>query len=474
MLIRRAELAGRGLSDVRIEGGRIASIEPSDARSPGALGNPEGGIDACGGALLPGLHDHHLHLFSLARAESSLACGPPQVRTAAQLAQRLAEAARDAANPSDWLRGVGYHESVAGPLDCQLLDNWVGDRPLRIQHRSGALWVLNSVGLERLRIGQADAPVGLERDARGKPNGRLWRMDAWLRERLGTRSPPDLAGVGQRLASFGVTGLTDATVDNAAPELDALVAAVDAGSLPQRLRVMGQQGLPVPAHPRVERGAVKLVLDDARLPDVEALTTEVARAHAAERPVAIHCVTRAELVLAVVALVGAGAVSGDRIEHAAVTPPELIEQLAELPVTVVTQPHFIRERGDAYRRDVEARDRAWLYRCRAFLDAGIPLGGGTDAPFGEPDPWLAVAAAVDRRTESGVEMGDAEHLTPERALALFTTPADRPGADAQAIGVGARADLCLLDVPWLVARDDLDSRHVRATWCDGENVWRRG
>ncbi|MCH2171456.1 amidohydrolase family protein [Myxococcota bacterium] len=473
MLIRRAELPGRGPCDVRIEGAHIASIEPSQVSKPGLGGEGDGGIDASGGALLPGLHDHHLHLFALATVESSVLCGPPQVQDAAQLAKGLATAARESGGPRGWLRGIGYHESVAGVLDRKTLDTWVADRPLRVQHRGGALWVLNSVGLARVGIGSGNAPAGVERDANGEPNGRLWRMDAWLRDRLGARTPPDLSKVGRRLASFGVTGLTDATVDNDTRELDALVAAVVCGALPQRLRVMGRHTLPAPSHSRVERGAVKLVLDDARLPDVDELTREIVRAHAAERSVAIHCVTRAELVLAVVALAAAGTGSGDRIEHAAVTPPELVEQLARLPITVVTQPHFIRERGDAYRRDVEARDLAWLYRCRGFLDAGIPLGGGTDAPFGKPDPWIAVAAAVDRRTESGVAMGTAEGLTPERALALFTTPPGQPGGAPRSLEVGARADLCLLDVPWRVAREDLSSQHVEATWCDGAMVWHR-
>ena len=50
-------------------------------------------------------------------------------------------------------------------------------------------------------------------------------------------------------------------------------------------------------------------------------------------------------------------------------PPELAEWIARLGLTVVTQPSFVRERGDSYLRDVDAADRAWLYRCRGALDA---------------------------------------------------------------------------------------------------------
>ena len=38
-------------------------------------------------------------------------------------------------------------------------------------------------------------------------------MDDVPAERLGDRKPPDLAAVGRRLASLGVTGVTDATIE---------------------------------------------------------------------------------------------------------------------------------------------------------------------------------------------------------------------------------------------------------------------
>ena len=73
MLIARAEIDGVAPLDVRIADGRIAEIGRGLARRAG-----ETRLDAGGGALLPGLHDHHLHLFALAAAEASLRCGPPR------------------------------------------------------------------------------------------------------------------------------------------------------------------------------------------------------------------------------------------------------------------------------------------------------------------------------------------------------------------------------------------------------------
>ena len=466
MLIRHAEVSGTRPLDVRVVDGVITAIAPAlDAESGERV------LYAAGGALLPGLHDHHLHLFALARAADSVSCGPPDVSTVAQLEDALVRSSAADVGSDPWIRGIAYHESVAGDLDRDRLDVWLPERPARVQHRSGALWILNSAGLAAIGVrAESETPPGVERDAAGRPTGRLFRLDAWLRERMGSSPPPDLTAVGRRLAEFGVTGLTDATVSNGNTELAALVDAVNRRALPQRLVVMGTRELGVPDHPDIERGAVKIVLAETELPTFDELVAEIASAHAAERPVAIHCVARSELILAAGALAAALVHPGDRIEHAAVAPPESLELVKSLSVTVVTQPNFVRERGDAYRVDVTPRDRSWLYRCRAFLEAGIPVGGGTDAPFGDPDPWAAMRAAVDRRTLGGAELGRDERITPEQALALFTTTAQAPGGAVRRVAAGERADLCLLDRPWADARETLDASHVIATFRDGVSI----
>jgi predicted amidohydrolase YtcJ len=464
VLIERAEIAGRAPLSLRIEAGRIAEIAPGLARRRG-----EESLDAAGGALLPGLHDHHLHLLALAASADSLRCGPPEVRTRGDLERAL----RGARPRAGWIRGVGYHDSVAGALDRDALDALAPGAAVRVQHRSGALWILSSAGMDRLGLDRgADAP-GVERDAAGRATGRLYRADAWLLARLGPPDPPDLAPVGEQLARCGVTGATDATARNAGPELALLEAAAEKGALPQRLLVMGGHDLPKPSHPRVARGPVKLVLAEAALPDFDATSAAIRAAHAAGRAAAIHCVTRAELAFAVGAFDAAGARPGDRIEHAAVAPPELVARIAALGLTVVAQPHFVSERGDAYAAEVDPADLRWLHRARGFDAAGVPLGAGTDAPFGAADPWRSMRAAVERRCESGAVLGAEEAVSPERALALFSSPADAPGAAPRTLAAGAPADLCLLDRPWSEARRALDSSAVAATLVAGSVVYRR-
>src|SRR5205807_3833217 len=154
--------------------------------------------------------------------------------------------------------------------------------------------------------------------------------------------------------------------------------------------------------------------------------------------------------------------AGDRIEHGAVVPDELVGDLRRLRVTVVTQPGFVAERGDSYVAEVDPDDVPLLYRCRSLLDAGVHVAGGTDAPFGDPDPWTAIRTAVERRTLSGAVLGPDERLESSRALGLFLGPAGAPAA-LRRVEAGAHADLCVLRSPLGPALKEPDADVVRAT-----------
>ena len=478
MLIRRCELDG-ALRDVRSAGGEIVAIAPAFTAQPG-----ERVFEARGGALLPGLNDHHAHLFAAAAALRSVRCGPPRVRNEPELAAGLAGpgGVHRGQTPIDsWLRGVGYHESVAGELDRRALDRWVPARPLRVQHRSGALWMLNSAAIDALGLDAGVDAAGIERDGAGRATGRLFRLDAWLGARLRELNPqsgsdPDgssLRELSRHLARCGVTGVTDTGADNDASVLGSLAAAQRSGALLQRVLVMGNESLPSLREPQLATGALKLLLDERALPELGALSARIAAAHRAGRNVALHAVARVELLFALAAFGEAGTQRGDRIEHASIAPPEALAKLRRFGLIVVTQPSFVAERGDQYATDVEAADRPWLYRARGFLAAGVRLAAGSDAPYSEPDPWRAMAAAVSRRSESGHVLGSAEALTPEEALALFTSPLEAPGRPPVGVAVGERADLCLLRTPWLRARCALSADLVAATWRAGELIWER-
>jgi predicted amidohydrolase YtcJ len=439
VLLRNADLGGRGVTDVRVEDGRIAAIGcPQKAADID--------VDCAGGALLPGLHDHHVHLLATAAAAESVPC---DVRSRDELGRAL----RSAEPRAGWLRGVGYDDGTVGDLDRDALDDLRADVPVRVQHRSGALWVLNSAALAALDIADA-APAGVERDGTGSPTGRLWRMDGWLQDRLPT-STPDLAAVSRRLAGFGITGVTDAT-----PQLPAeSVQRLADGAIQQRIVLLGDPSGTAPW---------KIVVADHDLPDIDVLCAEIAEAR--PRPVALHCVTRVALVLAVTALREHGAVPGDRIEHAAVCPPEIASAVAELGVTVVTQPSLVARRGDAYLDRVDPADIQCLWPFASLIAAGVRVGCSSDAPYGDLDPWRTVAAATHRGAPSGRTVAAAERVSAARALAGFLTRPDAPGGTVRAVHVGAPADLVLLDRPLSAALRAPSAEYVRLTMIAGNIV----
>lgn len=439
--------------DVRLAAGQIAGCAPRLRPERG-----EEVMEAAGGVLLPGLHDHHVHLRALAAAAASVAVGPPQARTAADLAARL-HAADAELPPGGWLRAVGYHESVAGELDRQVLDRLLPRRPVRVQHRTGALWVVNSLAAERLGLDQCELG-GVERDDAGRPTGRLWRMDRWLADRVPGLTA-DLGAVSRKAASLGITGFTDATPSVTERDLAFLAGA----EMAQRLCCMVPPGVHPP--PGIGAGPVKIMLDDSTLPPLDELGGRIGDAHAAGRPAAVHCVTRVQLVLTLAALDQAGRLPGDRIEHGAVIGADSLPDLRGL--TVVTQPHFITERGEQYAADVPPDDLPDLWRLRSIIDAGVDVAAGSDAPFGNEDPWDVMRAAV--RRPAPFRAGEA--VSPARALALFLGEPAAPGR-RRLVAPGRPADLTLLRAGPLEVLDSLASDLVAATFIGGELGYARG
>lgn len=436
LLIRNARDESGGTLSIGIRDGRIAAMA-AEVQGDG----PE--FDARGWTAGPGLHDHHIHLLATAARMQSVdlaGCG--------SVDGIVARLRAGAGKPGTRVRAIGYDERVAGLPDRWLLDAWLPDHPLRMQDRTGGYWLLNSPAIAEL--GAPPWPPGVELDAHGAPGGRIWRSDAWLRERTGG-TPPPLAPLGAELARRGVTGVTDAGASNGPEE-----ARILAGALPQRLVLMGNESLrPGDRH---TVGAVKILLDENDLPPLRAIVARITKARALERTVAAHCVTLGELVFWLEALAQAGgAMPGDRIEHGGMIPETMIGDIVAAGLMVVTQPNFIHDRGDRYLAQMAARDLGDLYRLASLLRCGVPVRAGSDAPYGDPDPWTGIQAATNRRTRGGAVIGRAEAIDRRSALRLYQSPP---------LFEGRAADLILYDWP------DIDaSATVSLTLIGGEIAW---
>jgi predicted amidohydrolase YtcJ len=399
-LLRDVTVAGTR-TDCRIEDDRVAACAPGLPVTPG-----DQVVDGHGGRLLPGLADHHIHLLATAASAASV-----------DVSGGL-EALRSAP-PGEWVRAVGArHELTRADIDA--VD---AERPVRVQHRGGSLWTLNSPGVDAVR------PHLTEEEAR---TGQLWRGDHRLRAALrGQLAAADLTALGRRLAGYGITHVTDATPDLSDETLRHL-----RDRLPQHVTALAPG---------------KIVVADHHLPAPDALADQIAAVHHDDRPVALHCVSAAALALAIAALSTVGTHGRDRVEHAAVCDDAAAARLAELGVTVVTQPSLLARHGDDYRAESDPAELPYLWRYAGLRAAGLAVLASSDAPYGDADPWRTIAAAEQRTTPSGYVLGPDERVPAEVALRSFLTAPDDPAGPERAIAVGARADLCLLDSAGRVA-----------------------
>ncbi|MGB4137887.1 MAG: amidohydrolase family protein, partial [Microbacterium sp.] len=150
LLIRRARLRSGPVVDILCRDGVIARVDP------GGIGDTRASeiIDAQGGLVIPGLTDHHLHLTAWAAGLESVDLSADGL------------AALDEAPPGrdGWVRAIGHPDTETANLDAAAIDRHRADIPVRVQQRSGGLWVLNSAALRRLG-GRPDAQRMLEHDA---------------------------------------------------------------------------------------------------------------------------------------------------------------------------------------------------------------------------------------------------------------------------------------------------------------------
>ena len=424
-------------------------------------------IDAQGALLLPSLNDHHVHLFSYAASLNSVCCGPPDINSEEQLGHILNEQ-----QGNGWLRGTAFHESVLENLDRNWLDANGPERPIRIQHRSGRLWILNSLGLELIQATGTNLSLH-DRNLLNRQDGRLYDIDDILSRATRSEMPP-INIASKKLAALGITGINDMTPTNDSIIWDQFESLQASGDLLQKVRLSGRPCLSTmhSHNNRISLGETKVHLHESCLPTFEDLLEIINISHQSNRGIAVHCVTETELVYALAAFKTAGTICGDRVEHASVVPPILIDQLFELNLGVVTQPNFIYERGDNYFVDIPEKDHSFLYRCKTLLDADIPVAFGTDFPFGNPSPWMAVNSAVDRKTKSGHHLGRQESIPLDIALQKFIGDLSNPFEPRQ-IKEGQAADFCLLDAPWSSLKCNLSDQNVRMTIMDGEIIYDR-
>ncbi|HUF47961.1 MAG TPA: amidohydrolase [Vicinamibacterales bacterium] len=199
-----------------IRGGKIVAVGTTGDIS--RLAGPNTGVvDLEGRTATPGLIDTHLHVSP---PSDQLDLGDPDIRTLANLQQRLAAAVAE--RPAgEWVRGRGWDEgklAEARFLRASDLDPVSPNHPVWLTHTTGHYGVGNTLALELAGITREtpDPPAGtIERDPNGQPTGLMKESATGLVTRAmggrgsgGGRRADPAAGLAATFANFNREGLT--------------------------------------------------------------------------------------------------------------------------------------------------------------------------------------------------------------------------------------------------------------------------
>jgi predicted amidohydrolase YtcJ len=486
---------------VGMVGGRVVAVgaraEVRDAARPGARV-----IDAAGTAVIPGLHDFHIHLVGLARARSGVRLDDARdgVAVVERLARHAAGMAADA-----WVTGRGWSEAQLGAVPPGAMDEAVGGRSAFVSSHDGHSAWASAPALRTAGVGEAteDPPGGrIERGPDGRPTGVLRETALDLVSRVvprlqGAALRPSLEATLADLSGYGLTGASeagdytdengtgvDAEMGDSYSTLTDLGDAIDGhmrltlGMPVDAIRAAAARGLrtgmALAGRGTMRVGWAKEYADGALGSGTAALFEPrtcgsgeqgIMRVTADELDALFRLGRDAGIGLAVHAIGDRAAADvldavqrapsrgpgtpNDRMEHAQLVRSEDRARFAALGVTASVQPIHAAADRDLVEACWGGR-QADAYAWRGLAHAGALLAAGSDAPVEDVNPWLGIFAALHRRfPDDHREDWRAEQaLTVLEALHAYTLgPALALGVgDEGHLRLGARADVAVLSV----------------------------
>jgi predicted amidohydrolase YtcJ len=459
-------------------------------------------IDCRGRTLLPGFIDAHCHVHAYAESLVSLKLSPKeQVHSVADIQHRIGDFGLTRPEGA-WIRGKGYNEFYLAEgrhPNRKDLDIAAPRRPVKLTHRSGHAHVLNSLALEKVGITEetGDPPDGLiDRDPEtGMPTGILYGMGEYLAARVPSVDDDELergvALANAILLSCGITSVQDASSINNRHRWERFVSWKERSIFLPRINMM--QGLSGFAESEacssgidsvyLKAGGVKIIVGQitgALQPSQDELNEQVSAINRAGLQAVIHAVEEPEIEAACNAIEFAlcrhmRPNHRHRIEHCSVCPPHLQKKIAELRITVVTQPSFIFYSGDRYLQTVSPDQLKYLYPIGSLLRNKIRAGFSSDFPITDPNPLVGICAAVTRMTEGDAKVLPHEGIPVPDALRMYTFGAAAAGFEETikgSITPGKLADLVLLEEnPCEVDAGSIKDIRIVLTMLDGCIVW---
>ena len=525
---------GGWAQSMAVTNGVIVAVGDAAAVSP-LKGARTQVIDLKGAAVVPGLHDMHVHPLGAGLWQQK--CHITQGSSVPQMLDAVKACVAQHAK-GEWITGGQWEASAFGkqPMSRTLLDKVSPDNPVALNDISGhSLWV-NSKALAVAGITAKTAdPTGgiIERDPKGEPTG-------VLRERAGQSiysaipAPTAAQNVAalrwslQNMLSYGITAFTDAGVNDAT--MQAYAALADEGVLKQRVRgcimwrsmsfdARGTSSTDyialrnLYARERFKPDCIKIVLDGVPTdghtaamvePYADAKYADEARAKGilmvppqvlAEAvtdfdrhgfTVKFHAAGDAAVRTGLDAIEAARKANGfsgqlHDVGHNSFVQMSDIARGRGLGATFEMSPYIWYPNPiipDIAKAIGPERMQRWI-PVKDALDAGALVVPGSDwNVVPSVNPWIGLETLVTRQAPGGVgePLGAVERLTLQQAFDLYTVNAAHQMGNANRTGTierGMLADVLVLDRnPFKIPVTDVHNTQVRMALINGEIVYR--
>lgn len=471
-------------------------------------------IDLQGHTLLPAFNDAHIHIWKVGDLLTYL-LDLRGVQSLEEMLDKIADFARK--NPNNpWILARGFNEInfTDGRLPTRHdLDKVVKDRPCHIIRTCAHVVVLNSKALEICGItAQTPVPNGgeIRLDTEGVPSGILSETALGLsKKHLPTYTPSvyrDMILAAQE--AFLKLGIGSATDPAVPPDLMEVYKTMDkAGELKVRINaipILVPDGetvpLPIPdlyTSDYLNVNTVKFFSDGGLSGKTASLKHTyknssgqgvlrlefdffkeiAAKAQAAGFKIATHAIgdEAIELVLNVYEAIASENTKNlrHRIEHLGLPELSHLVRMKKSGVHCVTQPIFLYELGQNFKKYLPNFYLNNLYPYRSVLDAGINLAFSSDAPVVKDfNPLMGIQNAVERKDMKGEIVAPTQCISVAEALKAYTHGAalandelDKKGT----LSVGKYADFVILNKnPLNTEGGSLADIQVLETWIGGK------
>ncbi|WP_445683083.1 amidohydrolase [Solibacillus sp. FSL H8-0538] len=487
------------------------------------IGGKTNVIDLQGKTLLPGFIDSHIHLTFYGLNQLAINCKAEHIDSIEILLDVLKKKSLETPK-GEWIRAVGFNETVVKEMRYPTiaeLDAISVEHPIMISRTCNHISVLNSKGLELAQINEnTPDPAGgiIERDLEGRLTGRLIEAANMEMHEVASYSE-DEQRQAVKIASdhFIASGLTSVheAGGQGSDSFRILQLAVKSRDIRVRVYAMICQinNSQEFVHKMVEAGVVtgtgderfkvgpaKMFTDGSSTgPTIatrepydsdpnnygilykseEEIYRVLGEAHKKGYQLTVHAQGDKAIEMYLNCVEKAMEESPrknhrHRIEHAGISSPDLQERMKKLNIIPIPNPPFPYEFGEIYVRHYGDRVQH-MYAVRDFIDQGIIAAGGSDAPVTEINPLLGIHVAVNRKSQSGMDIGSSQSVSVMEAIKLYTWNGAYASFEEDikgSIEVGKLADLVILNNSILnVSPNQIKDIKVETTMIDGEIIY---